>query len=109
MAIPALERLSKEGGEEGKKKIASITRYSTVGIALLQGFAYYMLIKNQNILQENGEGFWAAVVIIMTFVAGYALIMWMAEQITEFGIGNGISIILFEMCIRDSPLVCPRR
>ena len=103
VAIPALERLSKEGGEEGKKKIASITRYSTVGIALLQGFAYYMLIKNQNILQENGEGFWAAVVIIMTFVAGSALIMWMAEQITEFGIGNGISIILFASIVSRGP------
>ena len=103
VAIPALERLSKEGGEEGKKKIASITRYSTVGIALLQGFAYYMLMKNRNILAEGGEGFWPALVIIMSFVAGSALIMWMAEQITEFGIGNGISIILFASIVSRGP------
>ena len=93
IAIPALERLSKEGGEEGKKKIASITRYATVAIGLLQGFAYYVLIKNQGILLETG--IWPAIVIILTFTAGSALIMWLGEQITEFGIGNGISIILF--------------
>ena len=103
VAIPALERLSKEGGEEGKKKIASITRYATVGIALLQGFAYYMLIKNQGILVDNGSSIWAAIVIILTFTAGSALIMWMAEQITEFGIGNGISIILFASIVSRGP------
>ena len=93
IAIPALERLSKEGGEEGRKKIASITRYATVGIGLLMGFAYYMLIKNWGLIR--GEGFWVAIVIILTFTSGSALIMWLGEQITEFGIGNGISMILF--------------
>ena len=95
IAIPALERLAKEGGEEGKKKIASITRYSTVLIALIQGWAYYMLIKNQGMLTADGSGIWAMIVIIMTFTAGSAIIMWLGEQITEFGVGNGISIILF--------------
>ena len=91
VAIPALERLQKEGGEEGRKKIASITRYSTIAIALLQGFGYYMLMRNgysQPIITE--EGVWPAIVIIMTFVAGASLLMWLGEQITEFGIGNGI-------------------
>lgn len=101
IAIPALERLQKEGGEEGKKKLESITRYSTVGIALLQGFAYYVLIKNNGILLESGT--WPAIVIILTFTAGSALIMWLGEQITEFGIGNGISIILFVSIVSRFP------
>ena len=107
IAIPALERLQKEGGEEGRKKIASITRYTTVGIGLVMGFAYYMLIKNgqngQSMLTADGAGIWPAIVIIMTFMAGSALIMWMGEQITEFGVGNGISIILFASIIARFP------
>ena len=104
IAIPALERLSKEGGEEGKKKIASITRYSTVGIALLQGFGYYMLIKNYGLLAVGAEdNVLAAIVIVLTFTAGSALIMWLGEQITEFGIGNGISMILFASIISRLP------
>ena len=93
VAIPALERLARDGGEEGRKKIQSITRYSTVAIALLQGFGYYMLMKNNNILTDTS--IWAALVIIVSFVAGSSFVMWMGEQVTEFGIGNGISIILF--------------
>lgn len=102
IAIPALERLQKEGGEEGQKKLASITRYSTVGIGLLQGFAYYMLIRNNSLL-VSGTGIWEAVVIILTFTAGSALIMWLGEQISEFGIGNGISIILFASIVARFP------
>ena len=101
IAIPALERMSKDEGEEGKKKIASITRYATVAIALLQGFAYYMLIKNNGLLSESGV--WQGIVIVMTFTAGSALIMWLGEQITEFGIGNGISIILFASIVSRFP------
>ena len=93
IAIPALERLAREGGEEGKKKIQSITRYATVAIAILQGWGYYMLMKNYGILTNTGV--WAALVIIASFIAGSSFVMWMGEQITEFGIGNGISIILF--------------
>ena len=102
IAIPALERLQKEGGEEGQKKLASITRYSTVGLGLLQGFAYYMLIRNNNLLTA-GTGVWEAIVIILTFTAGSALIMWLGEQISEFGIGNGISIILFASIVSRFP------
>ena len=108
IAIPALERLSKEGGEEGQKKIAAITRYSTVGIGLLQGFAYYMMLKNNTptygILNETGLTVWGGIVIVMTFTAGSALVMWLGEQITEFGIGNGISIILFSSIVSRFPV-----
>ena len=96
VAIPALERLQKEGGEEGRKKIAAITRYVTVAIALLQGFGYYTLIRVNELLALNGmNGIWAGIVIVLSFTAGSAFVMWLGEQITEFGIGNGISIILF--------------
>ena len=94
IAIPALERLARDGGEEGKKKIQSITRYATVAIAILQGWGYYMLMKNYSILGDH-TGVWPALVIIASFIAGSSFVMWMGEQITEFGIGNGISIILF--------------
>ncbi|MGM9574249.1 MAG: preprotein translocase subunit SecY [Hominicoprocola sp.] len=93
IAIPALERLARDGGEAGKKKIAAITRYATVAIALLQGFGYYMIMKNYGILMQ--QGIWAALVIIISFVAGSSFVMWLGEQVNEFGIGNGISIILF--------------
>ena len=93
IAIPALERLAREGGEAGKKKIAAITRYATVAIALLQGFGYYMIMKNYGILMQ--QGIWAALVIIISFVAGSSFVMWLGEQVNEFGVGNGISIILF--------------
>ena len=94
IAIPALERMARDGGEEGKKKIQSITRYATVAIAILQGWGYYMLMKNYNILGDH-TGVRPALVIIASFIAGSSFVMWMGEQITEFGIGNGISIILF--------------
>ena len=104
VAIPALERLQKEGGEEGRKKIAAITRYTTVGIALLQGFGYYTLIRTNNLLDLGGmNGIWAGIVIVLSFTAGSAFVMWLGEQITEFGIGNGISIILFAGIVSRVP------
>ena len=99
VAIPALERLQRDGGEEGRKKIAAITRYVTVAIAILQGVGYYTLIKNTagvSLINTAGlPGWWVAIVIVLSFTAGSAFVMWLGEQITEFGIGNGISIILF--------------
>ena len=106
IAIPALERMAKEEGEEGKEKINKITRYSTIAIALLQGFGYYMLLRANSVGSVpllTSNGIWEAVVIITTFVAGSALVMWMGEQITEFGIGNGISIILFASIVSRFP------
>ena len=101
IAIPALERLARDGGEAGKKKIASITRYATVAIALLQGFGYYMICKNYNILEQ--QGIWPALVIIVSFVAGSSFVMWLGEQVNEFGVGNGISIILFAGILSRGP------
>ena len=101
IAIPALERLAKDGGEEGKKKIQSITRYTTLAIGLLQGFGYYALIKSYNLL--TNDGIWAAIVIVVSFTAGAVFLMWLGEQITEFGIGNGISIILFTGIVSRIP------
>ena len=101
IAIPALERMSKDEGEEGKKKIAAITRYSTVVLGLLMGFGYYVLIRNNGML--NTSGAWPGVVIVMTFTAGSALLMWLGEQITEFGVGNGISMILFASIVSRFP------
>ena len=107
VAIPALERLQKEGGEEGRKKIAAITRYVTVAIGLLQGFGYYTLIRTQGggtMLDTAGlPGWWAGIVIVLCFTAGSAFVMWLGEQITEFGIGNGISIILFAGILSRGP------
>ena len=104
VAIPALERLAKEGGEEGRKKIASITRYTTVLIALVQGFGYYSLIKSYGLIDNEGmSSLWVGLVIVLSFTAGSAFLMWLGEQITEFGIGNGISIILFAGIISRMP------
>ena len=101
VAIPALERMVKDGGEEGRKKIASWTRYVGVLLGLLQGLSYYALLRNQGFLSDKGV--LAAVTIIMTFTAGTALIMWMGEHITQKGIGNGISIILFAGIVSRGP------
>ena len=101
IAIPALERMARDEGEAGKKKIASITRYATVAIALLQGLGYYMLMRNYSILEQSGV--WPALVIIISFVAGSSFVMWLGEQVNEFGIGNGISIILFAGIVSRVP------
>lgn len=92
VAIPALERLSKEG-EEGRSVINRITRYVTTGIAALLGVMYYFLLRNQGALADKGV--FAAVVIILTFTAGSMLITWLGEQIDTHGIGNGISMLIF--------------
>ena len=106
IAIPALERLAKDGGEEGKKKIARITRYTTVGLGLLMGWAYYSMLNNysaQGFTIITAEGFLPALVIILAFTAGSGLVMWLGEQISEHGIGNGISMILFANIISSIP------
>ena len=104
-SIPALERLQKEGGEEGKKKLAAITRYATVGIALIQAFGFYTMLRvgSGGTSFLSTTGIWPAFVIIAAFVAGSAFLMWLGEQITEFGIGNGISIILFAGIVARGP------
>lgn len=103
IAIPALERLAKEQGEEGRKKIQTITRYTTIGLGLLMGVAYFIMLKNYQLLTNTG--FLSGVVIVLTFTAGASFLMWMGEQINEFGIGNGISMILFAGIISRIPMM----
>ncbi len=98
IAIPALERLSKEG-EEGKQKINAITRIVTVALAVITAYGYVMLLEANGMLlikSSNGGVYYLGVVLmVMCFCAGASIIMWLAEQINQHGIGNGISIILF--------------
>ncbi len=105
IAIPALERLSKQG-EEGKKKITKYTRWVTIGLALVTAYGYVMYLKSNGLLlvktlTENSTGaerfahWFAIIVMVACFCAGAAIIMWLAEQINDHGIGNGISMILF--------------
>ena len=106
IAIPALERMAKDGGEEGKKKIERITRYTTVGLGLLLGWAYYMMLRNyssSSFTIITKEGFLPALVIILAFAAGTTVVMWLGEQLTAYGIGNGISMILFANIISGVP------
>ncbi|MBQ8796490.1 MAG: preprotein translocase subunit SecY [Clostridia bacterium] len=103
VAIPALERLSKEG-EDGRKKIATITRYLTVVLGLIQGTAYFFYLKNQRILSGDVAVWFAAIVIILIFTAGTAFMMWLGEQINTKGIGNGISILLFAGIVARLPV-----
>ena len=105
VAIPALERMAKEG-EDGRKKIQRITRYTTVGLALLQAYAYYTLLRNQSraVLYTSGfSGVFSAIVIIATFMAGAMVIVYLGERIDEHGIGNGISLILFSGIVSRGP------
>lgn len=98
VAIPPLERLAKQGND-GRKKIAAITRYVTVGLGLIQGAAYYVFLRRSDIIVSDWvhgiNGFFAGAVIILAFTAGTAVMMWLGEQINQKGIGNGISILLF--------------
>ena len=107
VAIPALERLAKEGGE-GRKKLNKITRWCTVGIALLQATGYYFLMRNYNAIPSDytsdaATTWFTGITIVLVFTAGAALIMWLGEQINDKGIGNGISIILFAGIIARGP------
>lgn len=101
VAIPSLERLAKEGGEEGRKKIAAITRYVTVAIALVMGFSYYTMLKTQGVLTRTD--LWSGIVIVLTFVAGASFVMWLGEQITEKGVGNGVSLLIFVGIVSRGP------
>ena len=106
VAIPALERLAKEG-TEGRKKIATITRYVTVGLGIIQGTAYYIYLLRSGIVKFNQfdfSGVFAAVTIVLVFTAGTALMMWLGEQINQNGLGNGISILLFVGIIARLPV-----
>ena len=106
VVFPFLEKMSKEG-EEGRKKLSAITRYLTVALGLFQGTAYYFYLKNNHVTLFNSgwESVFSAIIIILTFTAGTALIMWMGEQINQKGIGNGISILLFAGIVARMPVM----
>ena len=105
VAIPALERMAKEG-EDGRRKINKITRYVTVALALLQAWAYYTLLRNQSgaVMYRSGfAGIFSAIVIIAAFMGGAMLIVYLGERIDEHGIGNGISMILVAGIVSRGP------
>ena len=113
VAIPALEKLSKEG-EEGRKKMATITRYTTIALALMQSTAYFIYLRAKNfvVMDASGQLFTGisavlqGLVVILVLTAGSAFIMWLGEQVNDKGIGNGISIILFAGIVARIPTLC---
>ena len=112
VAIPALEKLSKEG-EEGRKKMATITRYTTIALALMQSTAYFIYLRAKGYVVTDASGnlftgFSAVLqglVVILTLTAGSAFIMWLGEQVNDKGIGNGVSIILFAGIVARMPTI----
>lgn len=104
IAIPYLENLSKEG-EEGRKKLNVITRYTTVILAVLQAFAYYVTLKNSSAVTytTGWQGIFAGAVIVSSFTAGSMFLVWLSEQVDVKGIGNGTSIILFSGIVSRGP------
>ena len=106
VAIPALERMAKEG-EDGRKKINKITRYSTLGLGVLQAIAYYVMLRNENAVKyvSGFSGVFAAGVIVGAFTLGGLIVMWLGERIDEKGIGNGISMMLFSGIVSRGPHV----
>ena len=106
IAIPALERLSKQG-PDGRKKLTQITRYCTVALALITSIGYYFFLRSYNIVSvqglSTGRQVFIATVIVACYCAGASIIMWLAEKINEHGIGNGISIILFANIVASLP------
>ncbi len=93
MVIPALERLTKEGGEEGRKKINKYTKILTLVLALVQGIGVYLAYRSSGVFVDNS--FLTGAIIVTGFIAGTSVLMWLGEQITNKGIGNGISLIIF--------------
>lgn len=107
VAIPALERLTKQG-EEGRKKMGAITRYVTVILGIIQGSGFYVVLRNNARVvrfTRGGAGIFVGIIIVLSFTAGTALMMWLGEEINKKGIGNGISILLFAGIVSRMPLM----
>lgn len=107
VAIPALERLAKEGAE-GRKKINKITRYVGIALAFIQGAGLYVTLHNMGVQDPTiqpiaNEGWQSFFLIVLTFVAGTAFIIWLGELITEKGLGNGISMIIYAGIVSRIP------
>lgn len=101
MVIPALERLTKEGGEEGRTKINKYTKLLTVVLALIEGLGIFLSYKSAGIFLDTT--FLGGLVTVISLMAGTAILMWLGEQITNKGIGNGISIIIFVGIVSGLP------
>ena len=96
MVIPSLERIVKEGGEEGRAKINRYTKILTLFLAFVEGLGIYLSYKNSGIfIVQEGQEILTGILVVISLMAGTALLMWLGEQITNKGIGNGISIIIF--------------
>lgn len=102
IAIPSLEQLSKEG-EEGRRKIQEYTRYGAVVFGLLQAFSISMYLRNNGALVS--ESWLLFILIIITVVAGSTFVMWLGEKITEYGVGNGSSLIIFAGILARIPAI----
>ena len=111
VAIPALERMAKEG-PDGQKKLKKITRYSTIGLAILQAYAYYTLLRSSQfnaVKYTSGAAGWiSGIAIVLAFSAGAMLVVWLGERIDDKGIGNGISLILFAGIVARIPTLITR-
>ena len=101
MVIPALERLTKEGGEEGRKRINRYTKILTVFLALIEGLGLYLSYRSSGIFL--GNDFMTGFTVVISLMAGTALLMWLGDEITNKGVGNGISIIIFVGIVAGLP------
>ena len=101
MIIPALERLTKEGGEEGRKKINRYTKIITIVLALVEAIGLYLSYKGYGVFVQ--DSFLVGALIVISLVAGTSILMWLGDEITSKGIGNGISIIIFVGIISGLP------
>lgn len=101
MVIPSLERLTKEGGEEGRAKINKYTKMLTIVLALIEGLGIYLSYRSSGIFK--GNGFWTGATVVISLMAGTAILMWLGDQITNKGIGNGISMLIFVGIISGLP------
>ncbi len=108
VSVPSLEQLQKEGGEQGRRKISQYTRLLTIPLAVLQSFAMIKLLQSQQLAGAPIVGHFSIeqwLIVIITLTAGTVLLMWLGELITENGIGNGISMIIFTGIVAGLPSV----
>ena len=101
MVIPALERLTKEGGEEGRSKINRYTKILTIALALVEGLGIYLSYKSSGIFVDTT--FLTGATVVISLMTGTALLMWLGDEITNKGIGNGISMLIFVGIVAGLP------
>mgnify|MGYP004470204045 CR=1 FL=1 len=101
MVIPALEKLTKEGGEEGRTKINKYTKLLTILLAFIEGLGIYLSYRSSGIFID--KSFWTGATVVISLMAGTALLMWLGDQITAKGIGNGISMLIFVGIVAGLP------